>query len=162
MASYFQRKSKCPKSKLECFWNFCKPSIRPLARSVFQRRGFRPLEQERHQERSHLGRGHSCPLSSYRSLQGHQSLWAPMLGVHTWKTAAGAPRSFLLRPAAFLSAAVRSSAFVFQLLLCSLPPGTWGRKGGKHAGSRITPSSWLLEWWVQNWRFPTCKIPLQA
>lgn len=46
--------------------------------------------------------------------------------IHTWKTAAGGPRYFLLRPAAFLSVAVQPSAFAFQLLLRSLLLETWG------------------------------------
>ena len=59
---------------------------------------------------------------------------------HTWKTSAGAPPYFLLRPAAFLSAAVQSSAFVFQLLLSSLLLETWDIKG-KDEGIQM-PRKW--------------------
>lgn len=48
--------------------------------------------------------------------------------IHTWKTAAGGPRYFLLRPAAFLFVAVQPSAFAFQLLLSSLLLETWGMR----------------------------------
>lgn len=63
---------------------------------------------------------------------GPLSPWPPhWMQVPTWKTEAGAPHCFLLRPAASLSVAVQSSAFVFQLLLYSLLLETWGIQGKK-------------------------------
>ena len=81
---------------------------------------------------------------------------------HTWKTSAGAPPYFLPRPAAFLSAAVQSSAFVFQLLLSSLLLETWDIKG-KGEGIQM-PRKWshhynqnctCTDW---TFRIPSCKM----
>lgn len=89
---------------------------------------FHHLEAGKRRARSHVGRGHpadhlhtrasdvisACPPTPHAT------------PTHTWKTAAGVPRCSLLRLAAFLSGAAQSSAFVFQLLLSSLPLETWG------------------------------------
>lgn len=85
------------------------------------------------------GEDPSCSLHA-RSIGGHWYLWPPALCPLTWKTAAGVPPYFLPRPAASLSAAVQSSAFVFQLLLSFLLLETWGIEG--KAKGMQTPRKW--------------------
>lgn len=90
-----------------------------------------PLWSRESAENTLMGRGYSIHSPQSRSKRCRQYLPSVTIGAHHshLKTSAGVPPYFLLRPAAFLSAAVQSLCFVvFQLFQVPLLLETWDIK----------------------------------